>query len=473
MIHMARRMGLFAKTVLLSATPSEQVRPILDALIAPNEITANATVYQETIDSRQVVHDVELKTLPCENADQLEVACKKILELKSELQRLQSENREANTKGEYIPCVVILNSVVKAIALEDQLVANGFPRDQLVPIRGLSSRKSRNLNSKQLVIGTSAIEVGIDFQTDYLLFEAGDASSFMQRFGRIGRHCPGIAFLLCDHQEAMSFASLNDSVSRHDFEMAVSAFYPEKDARAWFVFTSMGLLTICSQASNFEKQILSDRSADQSVRERISVWINDTVSDFATKLNVSNLLKPTIHKRTRKWFRDYCEINSFRTSLPSQTVWDVSEKNRGRECTYEVDVRTLLTRAIRIWWNNEHRRLYVSGYGKWKNVWFSKTFEDMPEVVGTLQTTSDTSVFPAEEMVFIQEGHITPVSHVMHTPANHIFIVVPLDVTNHLDWRIAWFRCGSNGSNAIAFDGDALLVKEINDRVTSRRISLT
>ena len=139
-----------------------------------------------------------------------------------ELGRLQTVNNEANARGDYVPCVVILNSVVNAIALEDALVNAGIPRQAIAPIRGLSSRSSRDVRGKQLVIGTSAIEVGIDFQADHLFFEAGDAASFMQRFGRIGRHRPGIAWLLCDSRESAALTCLGNEISRDRDSLSIS-----------------------------------------------------------------------------------------------------------------------------------------------------------------------------------------------------------------------------------------------------------
>jgi hypothetical protein len=38
-------------------------------------------------------------------------------------------------------------------------------------------------------------------------------------------------------------------------------------------------------------------------------------------------------------------------------------------------------------------------------------------------------------------------------------------VVSELDWRIAWFRCGAKGRYIIAFDGDALLLREIYDKL--------
>lgn len=39
-----------------------------------------------------------------------------------------------------------------------------------------------------LVLGTSTIDVGVDFKINFLIFESADAGSFIQRLGRLGRH---------------------------------------------------------------------------------------------------------------------------------------------------------------------------------------------------------------------------------------------------------------------------------------------
>lgn len=48
-----------------------------------------------------------------------------------------------------------------------------------------------------LVIGTSTIDVGVDFKINFLVFESSDAGNFIQRLGRLGRHdknMQGISF---------------------------------------------------------------------------------------------------------------------------------------------------------------------------------------------------------------------------------------------------------------------------------------
>ena len=461
MIHLARRMETFKRVVLLSATPNPEVGPYLNAILGPREIDVGVSVTQSIVGERIVAHEVELSPLISTRGDVVERAQAKILELEDQLRQLQTANAQANALGDYIPCVVILNSVVNAIALEDALVNASISRDLIAPIRGLSARSSRDLRNKLLVIGTSAIEVGIDFKAEHLLFEAGDAASFMQRFGRIGRHRPGIAWLLCDPREAEALTALGSEIARELLERAITSIYPQQDARAWFVTTFGGLVSVYAQAQNFKRKITEDWSADDEAKERINQWMEETLVDYAQTLCIERTLKQVRAKLRRDWFAHYCEIDSFRTSLPSQTVWDVLEKERGREWSYEADVKTLLNRAERLWFNEEHGRLYVKGYGARHHVWFAKSFEESQDLVGTIQTSS---TLPANEMQFMQDGHLTSVSHVMHKPKHHIFVFAPLELRHELDWRLAWFRCGARGRYLIAFDGDAFLLKEIYDR---------
>lgn len=85
---------------------------------------------------------------------------------------------------------VILNS----IGAVKRCVAKLKP---LLKSRGLSvgentgfstEEEKRDSMTKDLLIGTSTIDVGVDFQINLLIFEATDAGNFIQRLGRLGRH---------------------------------------------------------------------------------------------------------------------------------------------------------------------------------------------------------------------------------------------------------------------------------------------
>lgn len=85
---------------------------------------------------------------------------------------------------------IILNS----IAAVKRLVP--FFRELLTPLglnvgenTGLSGKKTKNKSlAADLVIGTSTIDVGVDFKINFLFFESADAGNFIQRLGRLGRH---------------------------------------------------------------------------------------------------------------------------------------------------------------------------------------------------------------------------------------------------------------------------------------------
>ncbi|TBR58762.1 type I-D CRISPR-associated helicase Cas3' [Westiellopsis prolifica IICB1] len=50
------------------------------------------------------------------------------------------------------------------------------------------TEKATSVVEADLLLGTSTIDVGVDFRINFLVFEGADAGNFIQRFGRIGRH---------------------------------------------------------------------------------------------------------------------------------------------------------------------------------------------------------------------------------------------------------------------------------------------
>lgn len=54
---------------------------------------------------------------------------------------------------------------------------------------GLTHQDDRRASfEKDILVGTSTVDIGVDFRINYLIFEAFNAGSFLQRFGRLGRH---------------------------------------------------------------------------------------------------------------------------------------------------------------------------------------------------------------------------------------------------------------------------------------------
>ncbi|MFM1843115.1 MAG: hypothetical protein RLZZ490_1857, partial [Cyanobacteriota bacterium] len=129
---------------------------------------------------RKVVSQIELEFIPLESSSQASESW-----LKENAQRVVTQFKQVGSKG-----AIILNSV----AAVKRLVP--FFRDLLQPLgltvgenTGLASRETKeNSLAADLVIGTSTIDVGVDFKINFLLFESADAGNFIQRLGRLGRH---------------------------------------------------------------------------------------------------------------------------------------------------------------------------------------------------------------------------------------------------------------------------------------------
>ncbi|MGD9158090.1 MAG: type I-D CRISPR-associated helicase Cas3' [Desulfobacteraceae bacterium] len=465
MIHLARNLGMFERVVLLSATPHKEVREYLDRMLDPFVIDLKTESSREVKGERVATHAVEVSPV-LSGPDVVEDAIFLIKEIQEKLYALRKEN----LSKDYIPAVVVLNSVVNAIRLEDRLVDEGFKRDELLIIRGLSSRGIRQKDeNKILAIGTSAIEVGIDFKCDYLIFEAGEAASFMQRFGRVGRHKPGTAYVLCNPNVKLGMEKLPSGIDRGNFEEYIYEWYASLSSRPWFVETKGGMITAYSLANSIVSNVAQDRNASEKAVNEVRDRMDEIALSYANILGMEKIfnsvkaqfLKAEKGVKAYQWLKAYRDLNTFRTSMPSEMVCDFAEKERRDQewetAKYSVDMVTLLKRAEGLRFNEkipnpdgDMGMLTVKGYGRYKKVWVMPTFED--EDCGIIKVTGD---YP--ELTFLQEGHKTSVSHVM-TLKDHIFVVIPKELKDAVDWRLPVFECGRH---MIAFDGAALLLNEI------------
>ena len=86
---------------------------------------------------------------------------------------------------------IIVNSVAAAkrisLFLKERNAAGDFPLN-VGENTGLSSQEERRfaLYESDLLIGTSTVDVGVDFKINFLVFEAIDSGSWIQRLGRLG-----------------------------------------------------------------------------------------------------------------------------------------------------------------------------------------------------------------------------------------------------------------------------------------------
>lgn len=461
MIHLLKELKIFPRIVFLTATPSDRVFSLLQRLFNPRLIDSKPCIdLTGSEDYRTVLHDVELEPILVSTEDIVEKTANKIIELKETLISL----RETKQDKAYAPCVVILNSVVNIINLEDILLQSGFNSSQIAPMRGLMAKGGRRITENTLVvIGTSAIEVGIDFICEFLLFEAGDSSTFLQRFGRVGRHKEGSAFLLGDIREVESMERINTSLTRDEFENYIADNYPYKSTLSWFVETKSGLFTAYTQLNRFKRAVNGDPNIDADSKNALNSSIENYFESYACLLgeNATKYLIPIKHdykqlsRGKSNWISVYENIERFRTSLPVQKGFVISEEKKGREGWIDVDIKTLLRYA-----NNSH-------YDQIKNAIIIENFIGKHKVSAIIPSLieNDYGIFLTtkeySDLRLLQDDHSTPISHIMSPPfETHIFVVVNKDLEDKIDWRITTFRC-MDGHSILAFDGDALIMMEL------------
>lgn len=182
------------KFLFLSATPNEQLTERLEGAnfrcVSINPRRENKYRFPETREQiqqlesegfRQVSREISLNFVSLEPNSKA-----------SEIWLKNNGNLVKEHFKKYPGCkgAILLNSIaaVKRLTVfyRELLAENGL---EVRENTGLSGReeKERSL-AADLVIGTSTIDVGVDFQINFLIFESADGGNFIQRLGRLGRH---------------------------------------------------------------------------------------------------------------------------------------------------------------------------------------------------------------------------------------------------------------------------------------------
>ncbi|MCI0409139.1 MAG: hypothetical protein L0191_11360, partial [Acidobacteria bacterium] len=303
---------------------------------------------------------------------------------------------------------------------------------------------------------------GVDFRCDYLLFEASEAASFLQRFGRVGRHRSGKAVVLVPPNAFQGMSGLPPEIGRAAFEERIYAWYPSAMARPWFTTTVHGMITARALGENLIATVEKDGHARPEILMKLRGQVGAILADHGERLGcpAQNLQAKSAFERCAagksgaRWLSTYRRLNRFRTSLPSVKVHDFMEQSRRKDWVlgeYDIDLATLLKRGVGLAWNEKLGVLTIKGIGKHRRVHASEIFSN--DDCGLILETQDWPL-----LRLYQDGESTPVSDLMGRE-NHIFLVVPrTDVEHELDWRLPMFEAGRY---LIAFDGASLLLLEL------------
>lgn len=176
-----------AKYLFLSATPNDDLIRRLEG--AGLRCVTVEGEYEEgegdLSNYRRILQPISLDIETCEASDGGIVSW--MTQHASEV--AQFFERYPGSKG-----AIICNSVLSAKRLVRDLPAL-LPDVRIVENTGLTGKEARaeamaalSGEGNVLLIATSTVDVGVDFRLNYLIFEALDAGSFIQRLGRLGRH---------------------------------------------------------------------------------------------------------------------------------------------------------------------------------------------------------------------------------------------------------------------------------------------
>jgi CRISPR-associated endonuclease/helicase Cas3 len=182
------------KFLFLSATPDDQLIQRLEKAgfrcRIVNPIQENKYQFPETADVqeklsfagwRQVARAISLDFVPLEPMAKASESWLK----DNATMIVQHFQDHLGSKG-----AIILNSIAAVKRLVPFFQALFQPHGLTVGENtGLSGKTAREQSlAADLVLGTSTIDVGVDFKINFLIFESADAGNFIQRLGRLGRH---------------------------------------------------------------------------------------------------------------------------------------------------------------------------------------------------------------------------------------------------------------------------------------------
>jgi CRISPR-associated endonuclease/helicase Cas3 len=168
------------KFVFLSATPNPLLMSLLERSGLRHKVINGHYVDMEDKHYRRILQPCEISLHAVSQEQTSEMWIEEHLE-----ELLRFFKRYPSSRA-----AILVYSPATARRLVQRLEAFFAPHDITVGENtGLTSEEDRReALQKQILVGTSTVDVGIDFHINYLIFEGYSAGSFLQRFGRLGRH---------------------------------------------------------------------------------------------------------------------------------------------------------------------------------------------------------------------------------------------------------------------------------------------
>jgi CRISPR-associated endonuclease/helicase Cas3 len=200
---------------------------------------------------------------------------------------------------------------------------------------GLTDPQERRRSfEKTILVGTSTIDIGVDFRINYLIFEAYGAGSFIQRFGRLGRHEGYDVYRACAlvprfvlERFAQQFGAVVE-VERETFNKAVYEVFPT-EAEFKRYTQRWGVVQAAQVVAELKK-----------LKDENTAFVDALMQRYEQFYGAGDAALPVMSKALKKYWRlekNYpeilAELVSFRGQSPlSCGVWD----SDGHMQTYDL-----------------------------------------------------------------------------------------------------------------------------------------
>jgi CRISPR-associated helicase Cas3 len=222
------------KVLLLSATPFLRKKgwDEIKKKLKKDNILAETVSFQS---SQAHEHDGEVFNFPLE----MKLYCFKFYDRKLAIQKIEEILKDIE-----IPAAIIFDSIFRLKHLKNEILrfdeGNGG-RFKIREWSGMAKDKDvPELIKNQddvIVLGTSAIEVGVDMKFKSLITEASSWASAIQRIGRVGRlkyfvngdidSNKGYVYLFINSRDTLNSLKDEESISRDNFESILQKNLPD------------------------------------------------------------------------------------------------------------------------------------------------------------------------------------------------------------------------------------------------------
>ncbi len=245
------------KVLVMSATPSNAVKDMLEESKVEYVIVS------------QDDEPSDLEKIPILSSVELEITSEPIEKYLEE--NIEKVKRNANELDQ----VLISDSIKRISECREILKKNSIDSKLIV---GPSSQKERKRAvSSHFILATPTVDIGFNFSkvgkerqnVDILYFEAKDASSFIQRLGRLGRvHgkkitdkiSKGVAFV--DKKYMPSFEKLPKEMNRKEFSNELKNIMGEKSEEFRHYYSKWGHVNI-GVTLQFYKKMLTQETVEK------------------------------------------------------------------------------------------------------------------------------------------------------------------------------------------------------------------